>query len=46
MAKSTDRTGKQKTPSFPALAPTALELDDLDRALFERLRIDGRESNR
>ena len=46
MAKSTDRTGEQKTPSVPSLAPTAVELDDLDRALFERLRIDGRESNR
>ena len=46
MAKSTDRTGEQKTPSVPSRAPTAVELDDLDRALFERLRIDGRESNR
>lgn len=46
MAKSANGTGEQKIVSIPAVAPVAFELDDLDRALFERLRVDGRESNR
>ena len=46
MAKSASGTGGQKAPSVPAVTQLALELDELDRALFEHLLIDGRESNR
>ena len=46
MAKSTGRADGRHSPHIPAVTPAAIELDDLDRALLELLRIDGRESNR
>jgi DNA-binding Lrp family transcriptional regulator len=46
VAKSVGGTAEQKTPSVSVIASTAIELDDLDRALLARLRMDGREGNR
>lgn len=45
MAKSENATGGEKGASVPTVS-AALELDDLDRALIDRLRVDGREGNR
>lgn len=40
------RSASGPPAAAPALAPLNIELDDLDRALIERLRVDGREGNR
>lgn len=46
MAKSAQTTGGKKAGTAVAAVPHALDLDDLDRALIDRLRIDEREGNR
>ena len=46
VAKSAKATGDKKITAAAAVGPIPLELDDLDKALIEHLRIDGREGNR
>lgn len=46
VAKSGDVTGDKDIAKIASIAPSPVELDDLDRALIEHLRADGREGNR